>query len=157
MASDKMFDKTLLNLQILGQLKEHDKIYSNDGYFEIFGPYKTEFLFRWMYSEKRKENIKDVEEVIENAFTLLVNLNILTSDNLSNNSNPMEKELNKKKNQRLREALRSATVGLRNLCTTYVDDRKTVQMIKNLITNVEDRLEVTKFPMTTSTTVVSKQ
>ena len=62
------FDKTLLNLSILGTLREQDRLYTRSpgmsGVLDVSGPSKLSFVHRCFYRESRSQNIEDVRTLL---------------------------------------------------------------------------------------------
>ena len=73
--SDEIFERTILNLNILGSIREQDRLYSSTNYgLDVSGPSKFSCVYRSYYGENRKQNIGDVKDILSTAFTLIESL-----------------------------------------------------------------------------------
>ena len=119
--------KTLLNLRILGKVKECNKIYINEcGDLSINKSFFSSFI-RWLYSVDRKQTSEKIVQIIDNAI-LESNRNDVNVDSNKEISDVIDKELN------------TCIYGIRNLIVTYRNDQTTVSFLEILIERVERHL-----------------
>ena len=124
--SDHIY-KILINLRILGKVKENNKIYINEcddlsinkGFFSS--------LVRWVYSIDRKQTSEKIAHIIDNAI-LESNRNDINVDNNKEISNVIDKELN------------SCIYGIKNLIVTYRNDQTIISFLEILIERIERHL-----------------
>lgn len=129
----KLYQKTLLNLQIIGNIREQDRVSSAYGHLNVPRPSKLTCLFRAFQGESRSQNVQDIEAVLSDAFSLL-KIYCPTArtgdDNLEN----------KQRVVHLTDALGATKIGLNNLAITYADDVLTKSKINLLILSIDDQL-----------------
>ncbi len=71
---DDMYDRVIFQLQILGKIREQDRLYCTQYGLDVCGPTKLDFLYRSWHGETRSGNISIVKEILSTAFALIESL-----------------------------------------------------------------------------------
>lgn len=141
------FDRTIFNLQILGKIREQDRLYSNNNGLDVSGPSKFDCVYRSYHGETRTHNILSVKDILNTAFTLIESL--LNKEESYHKENmhseflrrrQLEQMRTRQKLNRLESALGMARQGIKNWARTYDDDIKTVQSIENIVSSIDDNM-----------------
>ncbi len=145
--SGDTFDRTIFNLQILGKIREQDRLYSNNNGLDVSGPSKFDCVYRSYHGETRTHNILSVKDILNTAFTLIESLlnkeesyhqEKIHSEFLRRRQ--LEQMRTRQKLNRLESALGMARQGIKNWARTYDDDIKTVQSIENIVSSIDDNM-----------------
>ena len=148
--NDKL-DKLLLELKIISNIKEYDKICVRDNIM-IDTPYLLQSVARTYNGDSREKSIKYIQKIIDDIFEILDNLledakNPLpthASIHYYSNKSQMEKvdfkdetiTIYQKTNQNLTESIS----GLQNLKITYLNDISTTAKLDMLIVKIQNRI-----------------
>jgi len=116
-------DNIIINLKMLSQIRQNDKLYTENGKFRIDSPKLSQGILRWFNDYSREKTIDDIDVVVKH--TELYISSIFENDSKSVEDNRMCQNI-------LLEITR-AIDGLQNLKLTYNDD-----------TFVQSRLDVAK-------------
>ena len=127
----------LLNMKIISEIKENDKLLTNNNCLEIDTRY-VQFIQRWLYEDGREVTLIKISEIIDNLFNFIDN-NYSTKRNIVNNGNFDEDKTHLF--QRIHLNLQNSIKGLENLKTTYKHDIKTISQIDLIIEKVNIRVE----------------
>ena len=71
---DDMYDRVIFQLQILGKIREQDRLYCTQYGLDVCGPSKLDFIYRSWHGETRSGNISIVKEILSTAFALIESL-----------------------------------------------------------------------------------
>lgn len=148
--NDKL-DKLLLELKIISNIKEYDKICVRDNIM-IDTPYLLQSVARTYNGDSREKSIKYIQKIIEEIFEILDNLleeakkPITPQASIHYYSNKGQIEsvnfkdetitIYQKTNQNLTESIS----GLQNLKITYLNDISTTAKLDMLIVKIQNRI-----------------
>ncbi len=158
--TDDTYDRVVFQLQILGKIREHDRLYCTQNGLDVCGPSKLDFLYRTWYGETRTSNITNVKEILSTAFALIESLlnkaesysiATIVDDGESSNSSgsgsgrylparhrEIEQTKLRQRLDHLQNSLSVARTGLNSWSRTYKHDIKTVQQIENIVKSIDD-------------------
>ena len=131
----------LINLKIIGHIKEFDKIRMED-HIEIDSPGYWRGMSRWWRGETRDTTISCLTNVICGEAFRLIDEIILADTN--GQQYPNSCEPNRDLLQKFVIELKNAIRGLQNLKVTYVSDISLKSHIEIIIENIQFRLEKLK-------------
>lgn len=80
MCTNDCVKRLLVNMKVIAQLKEHDKLCTQGQTFHVYPPSKTQFVSRWWASENRNNTICEIEKNVVCATDLVQR--IMTSEML---------------------------------------------------------------------------
>ena len=127
----------LLNMKIISEINENDKLLTNNECLEIDTRYFQSFQ-RWWYEDGRDNTLIKLDEIIKILFSYIdQNYN-------SNDNNTITKNFKEGKThlfQRIHRSLSNSIKGLENLKTTYKDDIKTISKVDLLIEKINIKIE----------------
>tara|TARA_B100001287_G_C22624208_1_gene501662 strand:+ start:256 stop:870 length:615 start_codon:yes stop_codon:yes gene_type:complete len=127
----------LLNMKIISEINENDKLLTNNECLEIDTRYFQSFQ-RWWYEDGRDNTLIKLDEIIKMLFSYIdQNYN-------SNDNNTITKNFKEGKThlfQRIHRSLSNSIKGLENLKTTYKDDIKTISKVDLLIEKINIKIE----------------
>ena len=134
-----MSNNIVLNLKIIAQTKEKEKLTLKENYFEIDKYSVLQGIKRWLSSSNRAETIKSIELIYNHAFTMSKDLldKIKNNDDDNNDfeDNPTQVF------QQLYFDLKASIKGLENLKITYKNDVSIVSRLEILISNVNNHIK----------------
>ena len=107
-------DTTFLNLKIISEIRENDKLYIENNLLKIDHPFFLQGIVRWYHNYSRSETMKYIENIINN-------INIIYDNIISEKDNNTNKEYDNIL-QRLLVEINLANKGLSNLKLTYKND-----------------------------------
>lgn len=155
---NKQLDKLLLDLKIISNIKEFDKLKLGDT-IEIDTPHFLQSLTRKYSGDSREKTIEYIEKTIANIFSVLDNLledeikklkpiSILHVNNKSPyylNNNLNIKKYNFKEEtvsiyQKINQNLSESISGLQNLKITYLNDISTSAKLDMIIIKIQNRI-----------------
>lgn len=144
-------DKLLLELKIISNIKEYDKICVRDNIM-IDTPHLLQSVSRTYNGDSREKSIKHIQKVIEDIFEILDNLleeakkPLIPQTSIHYYSNKSQMEtidfkdetitIYQKTNQNLTESIS----GLQNLKITYLNDISTTAKLDMLIVKIQNRI-----------------
>ena len=67
---DKILEETLLNLKIISNIKENDKLNSLGKIVKINQPYMLQGIERWYNKESRDNTVNKLDLIVNNSFEL---------------------------------------------------------------------------------------
>ena len=138
-------DQILLNLKIIANIKEYDKVATTDENVEIDKPALLQGLRRALRGDSRQVTVSKINEIVEQAFAITDE--ILTEEcSEDNNTRNRErqrafKEDNSHLFHRFTIELSNACRGLENLKITYKDDISISSKIDLLIDKIQMRVD----------------
>lgn len=119
-------DKSLINLKIISQIKEFDKIYINrEGYIAIEKKNLFQGMLRYFYKISHNDNINDIIIIYNIIFNII---NDLLNQETSDMQNSLESFI---------IALQDSIFGLDNLKKTYYFDTVFTSKLDILIINIQ--------------------
>lgn len=121
-------DEIQINLRVLGDLKENEKLLIADKFLTIDQRY-IQTLRRWMTADSRDKSIQFINNIISE--TQRVCLQIV--DCVERHENPKE---NIEQLLRFQGLLNGALSGLGRLCITYCDDKLSKAKIETIQSNI---------------------
>ena len=146
----------LLQLSLIGKIKGGHRVNTTNGSISVSPPSHMDPFLRWFSGDSRTRNIKDIERTLFTVFTVMESL-ISKLDNLRKTvhisqghaiSSCQEQIDLKTTNQQLRrfcDALRESKggsgQGISELLVTYDGDVNTCERIRQIIRNIDDKLE----------------
>lgn len=146
-------EKTLRNLGVLAQMKQHDKLLTEGEHFAIYVPTAMRSLYRFLYNETREQNMSRVAECIRQAKAAVTHILSEHSQN-DTDSRTMSLQLLRREESavcyRIITALTECLCGLDNMVITYRDDTALVVRIQQIKGDVTDFLENTQVVAQTS-------
>lgn len=140
-------EKTLRNLGVLAQMKQHDKLLTEGEYFAIYVPTTFRSAYRFLYSETREQNMVRVSECIRQA-KYAVTRTLSEHSQSDSETHTMSLQLLRREESavcyRVISALGECLSGLDNMALTYRDDTALVVRIQQIKGDVTDFLENTQ-------------
>jgi len=146
-----MLDKLLLELKIISNIKEYDKICVRDNIM-IDTPHLLQSVARTYNGDSREKSIKYIQKIIEEIFEILDNLleeakkpltgqssiHYYSNKSHINNINFKDETITiyQKTNQNLTESIS----GLQNLKITYLNDISTTAKLDMIIVKIQNRI-----------------
>ena len=114
---DDLIDETVLNLKIISNIKENDKLITSKNIIEIDNPYILQGINRWYNNENRIINIKKLNEICENTFKITEYL--ITNEKEKKDKDNILKYNNNEIFQSLIIEMTNSINGIENLKNTY--------------------------------------
>ena len=140
-----IIDQILLNLKIIANIKEYDKIATTDKNVEIDKPAFLQGLKRALRGDSRQTTVFKINEIVEQAFAVTDEILSEECNEEINNSNGTKqlafKEDNSHLFHRFTIELSNACRGLENLKITYKDDIPISSKIDLLIDKIQMRVD----------------
>ena len=145
--SETSLDSLLLDLKIISNIKEFDKISIKEN-IEIDTPHFLQSVSRKINGDSRERTIKYISEVINNIFTILDELlkkEMKTELTSSQHYYSKKEKYNFKSEtvsiyQTISQNLTESIAGLQNLKITYLNDITTTAKIDMLIIKIQNRI-----------------
>ena len=116
-------DNIIINLKMLSQIKQNDKLYTEGSQFRIDSPKFSQGILRWFNDYSREKTMDDIDVVVKHT-------EVYISSIFENSSKSVE---DNRMCQNILLEITRAIDGLQNLKLTYKDD-----------TFVQSRLDVAK-------------
>lgn len=123
MCSKECYDKMVIQLKIISQIQEDDKLYISSDQIEIQKPSLHTSLNRWYNNQTRKKLIDYLDKIMTDVYTRIYTYA----------SFPQYKDYSEQTIQELSNSLQ----GLRNLKKTYEQDEKIVSKLQLMIEEAE--------------------
>ena len=146
-------EKTLRNLGVLSQMKQHDKLMTECEHFAIHVPTATRSIYRYIYNETREQNMQRVAECIRQAKAAVTHI-LSEHSQHENDSRTMSLQLLRREESaicyRIMQALSECLCGLDNMVVTYRDDTALVVRIQQIKGDVTDFITNTQVVAGTS-------
>ena len=139
---DKLLEDTLLNLKIISNIKENDKLNSLGKIVKINQPYMLQGLERWYNKESRDNTVNKLDLIVNTSFDL-TDIILLRKRN-EEDENEDDKSLKENNNQIFQNILYEMTnslLGLENLKKTYKDDITISSKLDIIIKKMFNRIE----------------
>ena len=136
---DKILEDTLLNLKIISNIKENDKLNSLGKIVKINQPYMLQGLERWYNKESRDNTVEKLDSIVNNSFELTEI--ILAREKDENEDDKSLKENNNQIFQNLLYEMTNSLLGLENLKKTYKDDITISSKLDIIIKKMFNRIE----------------
>ena len=139
---DELIYQILLNLKIIANIKEYDKVTTGQEHVEIDRPSILQGLRRALRGDSRINTLERVKQIIDQAFK--VTDEILEEEYDANQPdipNKPFKEENSHLFQRFIMELSNASKGLENLKITYKDDISIISKLDLIIDKINMRVE----------------
>ena len=136
---DKILEDTLLNLKIISNIKENDKLNSLGKIVKINQPYMLQGLERWYNKESRNSTVEKLDSIVNNSFELTEI--ILAREKDENEDDNSLKENNNQIFQNLLYEMTNSLLGLENLKKTYKDDITISSKLDIIIKKMFNRIE----------------
>ena len=136
---DKLLEETLLNLKIISNIKENDKLNSLGNIVKINQPYMLQGIERWYNKESRDNTINKLDLIVNNSFKLTEI--ILSREKEDNEDEKCLKENNNQIFQNLLYEMTNSLLGIENLKKTYKDDITISSKLDIIIKKMFNRIE----------------
>lgn len=141
-------DNAILNLKIISQLKEYDKLICKKELLVIDKHSYLQCIDRWYNKENRDFTVKKIDDIVDQTFSIINKIMNIEKKNKNTNLeyiktiNNDEENYNKNNNshllQRLLIEITNARRGLNNLKITYNSDT----LIKSRLDLIIDKLNI---------------
>ena len=136
---DKILEDTLLNLKIISNIKENDKLNSLGKIVKINQPYMLQGLERWYNKESRDNTVNKLDLIVNTSFDLTEK--ILAREKDEDEDDKSLKENNNQIFQNLLYEMTNSLLGLENLKKTYKDDITISSKLDIIIKKMFNRIE----------------
>lgn len=137
---DKILENLLLNIKILSNIKESDKLStSNEEMLVIDSPSYLQGIYRTLYGDSREETLNKIDKIINDLFKI-------TDEMLDNESKKKKRYNNKFKDdnstifQKIAINLSESIKGLQNLKITYIKDVSITSRLDIIINKIQNRI-----------------
>jgi hypothetical protein len=137
---DKLLENLLLNVKILSNIKEFDKLStSNDEMLVIDSPSYLQGIYRTLYGDSREETLNKIDNIISDLFKI-------TDEMLDNETKKKKKYHNNFKDdnstifQKIAINLSESVKGLQNLKITYIKDVSITSRLDIIINKIQNRI-----------------
>ncbi len=144
MSTDNKLDKLLLDLKIISNIKEYDKVSTASDTIKIDTPSILQGIVRNWNRDGREETVKRIDEIINLIFKitdeLLENETTVTSVNSTVIVNRNFKDDTVSIFQRIVIHLTESISGLQNLKITYLKDVSITSRIDLVINKIQNRI-----------------
>lgn len=159
---EKKLESYLLNLKILSNIKEFDKLSTDGDNIIIDPPYIFQGLIRAWNGDSRTITITNINSLINYIFEIS---DILLEKELVNTSNNSKFLINKPKFmdnnsmlfQKIVIGLNESINGLQNLKITYIGDVSITSKLDLIITKIQNRINKINAMLKIDTTYVSNK
>ena len=129
----------MLNLKIISNIKENDKLNSLGNIVKINQPYMLQGIERWYNKESRDNTINKLDLIVNNSFKLTEI--ILSREKEDNKDEKCLKENNNQIFQNLLYEMTNSLLGIENLKKTYKDDITISSKLDIIIKKMFNRIE----------------
>jgi hypothetical protein len=131
-------DQLLLDLKIIANIKEYDKLAINDitKQLTIDKPYMLQGVLRYLYGQGREQALEYIETIINAVFTI-------TDELLETSTSASIKFADDTKSiyQNIVHHLTSSITGLQNMKITYMKDIPCTSRIQLIIEKIQNRIQ----------------
>ena len=141
-------DDILLNLKIIANIKENDKISTHTPALTIDGSSIFQCLKRWFYNNSREDTLEKIDKVIKRSFEITdatLENEVLKSQKLQHPHPSTDEDFFKEDNsnifQRFVVEMSNACKGLENMKLTYKDDISTQSKLDIMIHKLKMRVD----------------
>lgn len=117
---DKLIEDTILNLKIISNIKENDKLITTKDIIEIDNPYILQGINRWYNNENRIITIQKLNDICDNTFKITEFL--IKNEKENKDKNNILKDSNNEIFQSLIIEMTNSIKGIDNLKNTYSKD-----------------------------------
>ena len=128
-----LLDNTFLNLKMLSEINEHDKLYIEDKLLKIDSPYMLQGIMRWYHEYSRNKTLDYLDTIIKNINYIY---DIISQKKTKNYNKEYENIL-----QNLLLNINLAIKGLTNLKITYKNDVYTKSKLDMIIGKFKTTLD----------------
>ena len=128
--NDELLNLTLLNLKMLSEIRENDKLYIDNRLLKLDHPYLLQGVYRWYHNHSRIETMEFLDSIVKHINLLFDSV----EDNGDNCNEEYDDIL-----QKLSVEISGATKGISNLKLTYKDD----VFVKSKLETVIEKLKTT--------------
>jgi len=128
-----LLDNTFLNLKMLSEINEHDKLYIENNLLKIDSPYMLQGIMRWYHEYSRNKTLDYLDTIIKNINYIY---DIISQKKTKNHNKEYENIL-----QNLLLNINLATKGLTNLKITYKNDVYTKSKLDMIIGKFKTTLD----------------
>ena len=137
--SEETIDRVLHDLRVIGAIREHEKIYMQNGRLQIDRGCFYSPIHRYIKGEGRVQTVTAISSVIADAFAISENSfkNIETKEDDNSRENTVTRLKYYHLICKLRSGVSDCLVGTKNLRATYVDDTSItarIDVLKDRIT-----------------------
>ena len=142
--NEKTIDTNILNLKIISQIKENDKLCANKNIITIDKPNIVQSFSRWYNREGRMLTIEKLNNICTITFMITEKLLKEEKDKKENNKELKNIDLDDTNNQIFQSLVHEMTnslKGLTNLKKTYSQDILISSQIDLLINKMTNRIE----------------
>ena len=142
--NQKTIDINILNLKIISQIKENDKLCANKNIITIDKPHITQSFSRWYNKEGRILTIEKLENICNITFLITEKLLKEEKEKKDIYKDDKNNHLNDTNNQIFQSLVHEMTnslIGLSKLKKTYSDDILISSQIDLLINKMTNRIE----------------
>jgi len=134
-------DNNILNLKIISQIKQYDKLNTKDELVKINSPSILNGISRWYNNESRNITIEKLNNILNQTFEIT---EYLLKNNDNKEINNYEKNLEENNSQVFQKfiiEMTNSVNGLENLKKTYSDDILISSQLDLLINKLNTRIE----------------
>ncbi len=128
----------ILNMRIISEIKENEKLVSNSECLEIDTRY-IQSIQRWWYSDGRQNALIKISNIVNKLFEFIDKT--YGKNNEINNDNKFQEDKTHLF-QRIHIILLNSIKGLENLKITYKNDIKTITKIDLIIEKINIKVEI---------------
>ena len=141
---DNRINQVSINLKIIANIKEYDKLMAIDNQIEIDHASYVQFLKRWWNGRNRKDTVLFLREFIFNDTFKIIDDTL--ENELRNKQEPLHffRESNHNILQKFLLELKNAITGIHNLKITYNADITIKSQLDVIIEEMEFRIEKIK-------------
>ena len=133
-------EKLLLNLKIIANLKEYDKLSTSDkNVLIIDSPSLFQGIYRTFYGDSRDETLNKIESIINEIFSITDNLLEKSQNNNSYFNKNFDDDISTTF-QSIVLNLSESVKGLQNLKITYLKDVSITSRIDLIINKIQNRI-----------------
>ena len=129
-------ENILLNMKILAEIREYDKLLANEDCLEIDNRY-IQSVRRWATSDSRQSTLVKISDIVDEIFDFI-------DDNYSNDKKKTDNKFGEDTThlyQRIYLGLNNSLKGLDNLKLTYKNDIKTISQIDLISEKIKIRAD----------------
>ena len=132
-------EDNILNLKIISQIKENDKLFANQKIIQIDPPSVLQGVNRWYYNEGRHITLDKLTQIINES--LLITEKLLEVEKLNKDRHRDLEEDNTQIFQNFIIHMTNSLLGLENLKKTYTEDIMITSQIDLLLKKITVRID----------------
>ena len=72
----KILDNTFLNLKMISEIRENDKLYVEDDLLKLDHPYFLQGIIRWFHNYSRNETMEYIDTIVDNINTIYDSISV---------------------------------------------------------------------------------